>query len=115
MVPVYPTRRELNEAIYQLNLHAIYEGVKHEPRVRLNYVQGALWLDLGRPDWKCVRITADGWKVLDRCEAKIIRGKGATELPIPMPGGDIRDLRNFVSFKVLTGGLLGVRVKHQTR
>jgi hypothetical protein len=99
MVPVYPTRTELNEAIYQLNLHAIYEGVQHEPRVRLNYVEGAVWLDLDRSDWKCVRIAADGWKVLDRCEAKIIRGKGAKELPIPMPGGDIRDLRDFVNVR----------------
>jgi hypothetical protein len=99
MVPVYPTQNELKEAIYQLNLYAIYEGVEHEPRVRLNYVEGALWLDLGRSDWKCVRITADGWKILDRCEAKIIRGKGAKELPIPIPGGDIRDLRNFVNVR----------------
>jgi hypothetical protein len=67
MVPVYPTRSELREAIYQLNLYAINEGVEHEPRVRLNYLEGALWLDLGRSDWKCVCITADGWKVLDRC------------------------------------------------
>jgi hypothetical protein len=79
--------------------YAIYDGVEHEPRVRLNYVQGALWLDLARSDWTCVRITADGWKVLDRCEAKIIRGKGAKELPIPMPGGDIRDLRDFVNVR----------------
>jgi hypothetical protein len=56
MVPVYPTRTELNVAIYQLNLHAIYEGVEHQPRVRLSYLEGALWLDLGRSDWKCVRI-----------------------------------------------------------
>jgi hypothetical protein len=38
-----------------------------------------------------------GWKVLDRCEAKIIRGKGAKELPIPMPRGGIRDLWDFVN------------------
>jgi hypothetical protein len=99
MVPVYPTPTELNVAIYQLNLYAIYEGVQHQPRLRLNYIEGALWLDLGRSDWKCVRITADGWQVLDRCEAMIIRGKGAKGLPIPMPGGDIRDLWDFVNVR----------------
>jgi hypothetical protein len=45
LVPVYATRRKLDETIYQLNLQAIYQGVEHEPRVRLNYVEGALWLD----------------------------------------------------------------------
>jgi hypothetical protein len=98
-VPAYPTQKELKEAIYQLNLHAINEGEAYEPKVRLAYFGDALWLDLGRPDWKCVRITADGWDVLDRCEAKIIRGKGAKELPIPTRGGDIRDLWDFVNVR----------------
>ena len=29
MVPVYPTRSELKEAICQLDLYAIHEGVEH--------------------------------------------------------------------------------------
>jgi hypothetical protein len=70
LVPIYPNKNDLNEATYQLNAYALNEGKEYNPRVRLNYDDGALWLDLGRQDWKCVRITADGWKVLDRCKAK---------------------------------------------
>jgi hypothetical protein len=99
LVPTFPRQKDLNEAIYQLNLHAINEGEAYEPKVRLAYFEGALWLDLGRQDWKCVRLTADGWEVLDRCKAKIIRGDGAKALPIPVSGGDIRDLRRFVNVR----------------
>jgi hypothetical protein len=83
LVPIYPKQSDLKEAIYQLNAYALNEGREYCPRVRLNYDDGALWLDLGRPDWQCVRMTADGWEVLNRCKAKIIRGTGAKELPIP--------------------------------
>ena len=99
LVPIYPDKPDLDAAIYQLNLHAIYEGKEYRPRVRLNYIDDALWLDLGRPDWKCVRITSQGWQIRDRCEAKIIRGSGAKALPIPVEGGDIRDLRRFLNVR----------------
>jgi hypothetical protein len=89
----------MGQAIYQLKSYAIYEGVEHEPRVRLVYFECALWLDLGRPDWKCVRMTADGWEVLDHCKAKIIRGTGTKELPVPAEAGDIRDLRQFLNVR----------------
>jgi hypothetical protein len=99
LVPIYPNKNDLREATYQLNAYALNEGREYDPRLRLNYADGALWLDLGRRDWKCVRITPDGWEVLDRCKAKIIRGTGAKELPVPVKGGDIRDLRRFVNVR----------------
>jgi hypothetical protein len=114
LVPIYPDKAYIDSAIYQLNLHAIYEGKEYEARVRLNYIDDALWLDLGRPDWKCVRVTSQGWQVRDRCEAKIIRGAGAKALPIPEPGGDIRDLRRFlnvrddVEFVLFLGQVVGL-------
>jgi hypothetical protein len=73
-----------------------------------------LWLDLGRKDWQCVRITADDWTIEKRCEAKIIRGAGAKELPLPEKGGAIRDLRDFVNvrddeaFALYVGTLAGL-------
>jgi hypothetical protein len=99
LIPIYPDKPDLDGAIYQLNLHAIYDGKEYRPRVRLNYIDDALWLDLGRHDWKCVRVTSQGWQVRDRCEAKILRGKGAKALPVPEPGGDIRDLGQFLNVR----------------
>jgi hypothetical protein len=94
--------------------HARLRGDEYEPRVRLNHIDGALWLDLGRKDWQCVRITADDWTIEKRCEAKIIRGAGAKELPLPVKGGKIADLREFVNvrddeaFALFVGTLAGL-------
>jgi hypothetical protein len=97
LVPKYPSKTALEMATYQLGGYAQNIGKEYEPRVRVNYADGALWLDLGRADWQCVRIDADGWQVRDRCEAKIIRASKAKALPIPVEGGDIRDLRRFLN------------------
>jgi hypothetical protein len=108
-----PKRSEVDEAIYQLSSRARNKRwhKEYNPRVRLNYDRGALWLDLGE---KCVRIDADGWEIRDRCEAKIIRGAGAHPLPEPETGGNIEDLRQFLNvrdddaFVLCVGALLGV-------
>jgi hypothetical protein len=98
-LPIYPKQSEVKEAIYQIELIASFEGEEKNPRVRLNYVDGALWLDLGRPDWQGVKITADGWELVQQLTAPVIRGEGNRPLPIPVPGGDIRELRQFVNIQ----------------
>jgi hypothetical protein len=96
---VYPKRKELKEAIYQIELHASFEGEEKNPRVRLNYVEGALWLDLGRSDWQGVKVTTDGWEKVSRLEAPITRAEGNRPLPIPVRGGNIKELRQFVNIQ----------------
>jgi hypothetical protein len=93
----YAKRIEINEAIYQIEMHGRLEGAEQKQRIRLNYVDRALWLDLGRSDWQCVKITADGWEVVSRLTAPVIRGEGNRPLPIPVCGGDIHALRKFVN------------------
>jgi hypothetical protein len=108
-----PKGADVDEAIRQLSSRARNKRwhKEYDPRVRLNYDRGALWLDLGA---KCVRIDADGWEIRDRCEAKIIRGAGAHPLPEPERGGNIQELRQFLNvrddeaFVLCVGALLGV-------
>jgi hypothetical protein len=112
--PDYPNQEQLKKATHKIMAHARLQGKRYEPRVRLNHVDGALWLDLGRLDWQCVRIDADGWTIRNKCEAKITRGAGAKELPLPVKGGAIRDLREFVNvrddeaFALFVGTLAGL-------
>jgi hypothetical protein len=95
----YPKRVDVNEAIYQIEMHARLEGEEQNPRIRLNYVEGALWLDLGRSDWKGVEVTADGWEIVSQLTAPVIRGEGSRPLPIPIRGSDIHALRQFVNIQ----------------
>jgi hypothetical protein len=112
--PIYPKRVHLDEATDQIRSHALLEGKEYEPRVRLNHVDGALWLDLGRADWQCVRVDADDWTILNKCEAKIPRGQGPKELPLPVKGGKIEELRQFVNvrddeaFALYVGTIVGL-------
>jgi hypothetical protein len=82
-LPIYPKQAPIKEAISQLYSYARNHGEERKPRIRVNFVDGALWLDLGRTDWKGVRITEEGWTVKDKITAPLIRGQGMRDLPIP--------------------------------
>jgi hypothetical protein len=114
LIPTYPKSKSLKEATAQLEAHAQIRGVERKPRARVNYVDGVLWLDLGRLDWRGVRITADGYKIVDKIDAPLIRGQGIRPLPEPVGGGDINDLQPFVNtrgeeeFALFCGSLAGL-------
>jgi hypothetical protein len=97
LLPIYPKQAPIKEAISQLYSYARNHGEERKPRIRVNFVDGALWLDLGRSGWKGVRITEEGWTVNDKITAPLIRGQGMRDLPIPAAGGDINALRGFTN------------------
>lgn len=109
-------RGALDEATYQLLGLARREDEK-TPNIRCVYHDNALWLDLGGKDWDGVRITADGWEIVDLITAPLVRGRGIRTLralPKPEHGGSISTLRHFanvddkdfVLFCGVTAGLL---------
>ena len=59
--PVTPT--VALEAIYTMEGHAQHAGPLYPLAVRVAASKGALWYDLGG---KAVRVTAEGWEVIDR-------------------------------------------------
>ena len=58
---------------------------------------GCLYLDLCRDDGKAVKISSDGWKVLDNPPVVFLRKKDMGDLPIPQQGRTIDELRQFVN------------------
>jgi hypothetical protein len=99
LLPTYPSKADLNEAIWQLEGHATRRGQEQLPELRIKYWNEALWLDLGGLDWKGVRITADGWTIVDRIDAPLVRGQGMQALPLPERGGNISALREFTNVR----------------
>jgi hypothetical protein len=102
------------DAIYALQGMARHKADIRSPRVRLIWYRDALWLDLGRVDWKGVRITSKGWEIVDQILAPLIRGQGMDKLPLPRPGGNITDLRSFANvhddeeFALFCGAAIGL-------
>ncbi len=60
-------------------------GPVWEPDVRACRWQGAVWLDLGGPDWRLVRVAPGGWRVVDGADVPLVRPDGLRALPVPAP------------------------------
>jgi hypothetical protein len=55
------------------------------------------WLDLGDASGKAIRISADGWHVVDRPGVNFRRPAGLLPLPMPVRDGSIEILRRYVN------------------
>lgn len=100
-----------------------FEAVEAEPRelsLRLaRPTEGEIYVDLGDHTERVVRITADGWEVLDGdAEVPVLFRRSALTLalPTPEPGGDLEQLWEFVNAprecdrQVIRGWLVGAVV-----
>jgi hypothetical protein len=69
------------------------------------------YLDLGTPDWKAIEYSADGWKVVSDPPVRFERARKGSPLPLPVSGGNLGDLFDFINaeeedYPLLTGFLL---------
>ena len=92
-----PSATALQAATNTLAAVAQFDGLVNPVQVRVAECEGALWLDLGDPDWQVVRITPKGWKVLARGPVRFRRPRGMLALPLPSTGGSLLDLCPFVN------------------
>jgi hypothetical protein len=60
-------------------------------------INSVYYLDLGDPTGRAVRISAEGWVVVDKPEVHFSRPHGLLPLPEPCPDGSIDLLRQFVN------------------
>jgi len=73
------------------------EGECLPMHVRVAEADGAWWLDLGRRDGLAVRIDATGWETTTDYPV-VFRRTGLTgELPMPVAGGDLAELRKLLN------------------
>lgn len=72
-------------------------GAKRSTWLRVGEHGGALYLDLGDETWRAVRITRDGWQVLDRPSVYFVRPGGMLPLPVPVRGGNVAELFELVN------------------
>lgn len=90
-----PNAQALQDALGAVEAKALFSKAEHPVYLRVAHQDGAVWLDLGRPDWQAVRVTAEGWAVLPP-EVRFRRSKATGALPIPIQGGvgALRDILN---------------------
>src|SRR5580704_14326185 len=76
-----PRAQARREAIDAIEARAIYGGKQIDLFTRIAAVDGDIYVDLGGPDWRCVRITNQGWGVTAEAPVRFMRPVGLKELP----------------------------------
>jgi len=101
-----PGAQALSDALTVIEGYALYSSFEHAVELRLAARDGAIWLDLADDHWQAVRISADGWEVVHDPPIRFRRPRGMLPLPVPVTGGSIDELREFVNIDDLDWPLL---------
>ncbi|UQA57478.1 DNA polymerase [Polyangium aurulentum] len=108
-----PGGQSMHEALSLLEARAQFEGHEEPVHVRIAEKNGAVYIDLGDPEWRAAEITPSGWQVVANPPVKFRRPRGMQQLPQPVPGGNVRELRRYVNvasdqdFALLVAWLVG--------
>ncbi len=103
----------LTDAIDVLSSLAQFEGPERVVGLRIARHDGAIYLDLADDRWRVIEIDTAGWRLLDRSPVPFRRPGGMRPLPVPVPGGSLDGLREFINvaddeqFRLLAGWPLG--------
>jgi hypothetical protein len=92
-----PGGQALQVALNTLIAKACYEGEERQVFIRTAAYNGSVYIDLANQSWQCVEITPSGWQVLNEPPVRFVRRRGMRALPVPLRGGCLATLRQFVN------------------
>jgi hypothetical protein len=92
-----PGTPAMQDALNTLNGMAICEGVEHAVAVRVAQFDDAIYYDLCDPHGQSVKVTADGWHVVNDPPVMFLRKRGMQPLPKPKRGGSVDGLRPLIN------------------
>jgi hypothetical protein len=89
--------RSITEAIETLSGIARFDGPERAVYLRVANLNGAIYLDIGDPEWRAIKITRDGWRIVKKPTVRFQRPGMYKSLPVPVHGGRLEELRPFVN------------------
>lgn len=97
-----PHAQGLQDALMTLEAKAVFEGPEHPTFVRLAEVDGIIYLDLANERWQVVRVSPQGWEVVeaDNVPVRFRRPRGMSPLPTPQTGGTLTELAGLLNVSV---------------
>jgi hypothetical protein len=92
-----PNAQSLQDARNTLAAQALFAGDEHAVHTRVAESDGRIYLDLGNEAWEAVEVTESGWQLVAESPVRFRREPGMEELPRPVSGGSIAELRPFIN------------------
>jgi hypothetical protein len=89
-------KNAIEDALSACEATAAANGNVFPAPLRVAEHNDAFYLDLGRPNWEVVEITANGWRIIPNSPVPILRTRRMHSLPIPERGGSLEQLRGLL-------------------
>lgn len=89
----------LNNALRVIEGMARFEGMELNLSNRITWFEGAIWYDLTNPEWSAVKIDKSGWQVEQNPPVLFRRYAHQQAQVIPLSGGDVKRICDFVNIK----------------
>ncbi|MEX2541793.1 MAG: hypothetical protein WD314_08285 [Trueperaceae bacterium] len=87
-----PSSTGLSGAMGALEAMALFDGEQHEVLVRVGAGNGIIFLDLADNEWRAVKITSEGWSVVNDPPIRFRRHRAMRPLAVPSPKGHLSPL-----------------------
>jgi hypothetical protein len=94
-----PSGQALLDAINVLDGKALFEGDQIRVHVRLAEQDGATYIDLADEERRIVRVAEAGWEIVAAAPVRFRRPRGMRALPLPIAGGSLLALREFINLE----------------
>jgi phage/plasmid primase-like uncharacterized protein len=103
-----PNSEALQAALNVIEGSAQFKAPERTAHVRVAAAEEKLYLDLGDEAWRAVEIDESGWRVITDPPVRFRRAAGMKALPVPQPGGSIKELRPFLNVQSESDFVLAV-------
>ena len=89
----------ISSALSVLEAKAFYDNKQVELSNRFAMRDNAIYIDMADAKWRVIKVTADGWEIMDKPPAMFRRYAHQKSLPNPVQGGNLSDLHKHLAIK----------------
>ena len=93
------SQENIAAALNILEGQALYASEEKTVHIRVAGHDGQIYLDLADRKRQAIQITTRGWGLVPKYPVKFLRTSGMLELPTPVRGGSLAELRPFLNLK----------------
>lgn len=93
------SKESVNQAIEVLKAKALFDCPEHKLSLRVARHEDTIYYDLANDQWQAVKITANGWQVVDNPPILFRRYQNTKTQVTPERGGSIELLKKYINLK----------------